>query len=84
LRVGRTAAGDNVAHAAAAFGLTPAEAALLRALVAGRALAAAATRLGRRYNTARNQLQSIYAKTGTHRQAELVAKVLARAWRHGV
>jgi DNA-binding CsgD family transcriptional regulator len=58
------------------YGLTPAETELLRALVAGRDLAAAAADLGRRYNTARNQLQSILAKTGTHRQAELVAKVL--------
>jgi DNA-binding CsgD family transcriptional regulator len=45
-------------------------------LAAGRSLAQAADRLARSRNTARNQLQSIFAKTGAHRQAELVATVL--------
>jgi DNA-binding CsgD family transcriptional regulator len=71
------AAREALDHASTRFGLTPAETGLLGALVAGRDLAAAAAELGRRYNTARNQLQSILAKTRTHRQAELVAKVLA-------
>jgi DNA-binding CsgD family transcriptional regulator len=55
--------------------LTKAEAALLRELADGRSLAQAALRLARARNTVRNQLQSIFAKTGTHRQAELVALI---------
>lgn len=62
--------------AAARYGLTPAESNLLRELAAGRSLSAAAERLARAGTTARNQLQSIFHKTGTHRQAELVVKVL--------
>jgi DNA-binding CsgD family transcriptional regulator len=45
-------------------------------LVAGRSLREAGERLARARTTVRNQLQSIFAKTGTHRQAELVAKAL--------
>jgi DNA-binding CsgD family transcriptional regulator len=67
---------DVAERTAARHGLTPAETELLRELVAGTALAHAAERLARSLNTARNQLQSIFAKTGTHRQAELIAKVL--------
>lgn len=58
------------------FGLTPAEAELLRELAAGRSLDDAADKLARARTTARNQLQAIFAKTGTHRQAALVAKIL--------
>jgi DNA-binding CsgD family transcriptional regulator len=67
---------DAAEHTAARHGLTPAESELLRELVAGTTLAHAAERLARSLNTARNQLQSIFAKTGTHRQAELIAKML--------
>lgn len=73
-------AGRNHAEAAAAaaraFGLTPAEAELLRELAAGHSLAEAARRLSRSLNTARNQLQIVFAKSHTHRQSELIAKVL--------
>jgi DNA-binding CsgD family transcriptional regulator len=67
---------DAAEHTAARHGLTPAETELLRELVAGTTLAHAAEHLARSLNTARNQLQSIFAKTGTHRQAELIAKAL--------
>jgi DNA-binding CsgD family transcriptional regulator len=63
-------------RAAARYALTRAECDLLRELVSGRSLLEAADRLARSRNTVRNQLQSIFAKTDTHRQAELVAKVL--------
>lgn len=55
------------------FQLTRAEAALARHLLAGASLADAAETLAIAYNTARSHLRSIFAKTGTHRQGELVA-----------
>jgi DNA-binding CsgD family transcriptional regulator/PAS domain-containing protein len=67
---------DAAEMAARRYGLTPAETELLRELVAGHSLAAAAERLSRTRTTARNQLQAIFAKTGTHRQAQLVVKIL--------
>lgn len=69
-------AGDAVLRAAAHYRLTAAEAALLREILDGRSLAESARRLARSRNTARNQLQAVFAKTGTHRQAELIVKVL--------
>ncbi|QRM35116.1 helix-turn-helix transcriptional regulator [Microvirga sp. VF16] len=63
------------------FGLTPAEAKLARHLVSGESIEAVATHLGIAYETARNQLKSVLAKTDTHRQAELVGlltRIVAR------
>ena len=54
---------------------------LLAQLAEGHSLAEAATRLGRSVSTALNQLQSIFEKSGTHRQAELVAALLRSATR---
>jgi DNA-binding CsgD family transcriptional regulator len=71
-------ADQAVASTAHRFGLSRAESELLREMLAGRAVAQAAARLGRSYNTARSQLQSIFAKTGTHRQAQLIGSVLQR------
>ncbi|RUV30211.1 MAG: helix-turn-helix transcriptional regulator [Mesorhizobium sp.] len=59
------------------FGLTPAEARLARRVSSGEELKTAADHLGISYETARNQLKVTFAKTDTHRQAELVA-LLAR------
>lgn len=59
------------------FALTPAETRLALALAGGGCLRAAAERNGVRVSTARVQLKSIFWKTETHRQAELVA-LLAR------
>jgi DNA-binding CsgD family transcriptional regulator len=58
------------------FGLTPAEAAIAAALAEGKSVEdiAAAHRIS--LNTTRTHLKSILAKTGTRRQAELVALVL--------
>jgi DNA-binding CsgD family transcriptional regulator len=55
------------------FGLTAAEARLAARLAAGETIDAVAGELGIAKETARNQLKSIFAKTGVRRQAELVA-----------
>ena len=57
---------------AGAFGLSPAEARLLRALVEGRPLKKAAGELGIALNTAHTQLSNIFRKTDTHRQIDLL------------
>ncbi|TIS49135.1 helix-turn-helix transcriptional regulator [Mesorhizobium sp.] len=62
---------------AAVLGVTPAEARLMSRLVSGDRLADAAWALGISEQTARNHLKAIFAKTDTHRQAELIA-LLAR------
>jgi DNA-binding CsgD family transcriptional regulator len=58
------------------FGLSPAEARLVSALVAGRTLAEIADDTALSRNTLRNQLAAVFAKTGTSRQTELVAVVV--------
>jgi len=55
------------------FALTPAEARLAAVIARGISLRDAANELGIARETARNQLKSIFAKTHTHRQSELVA-----------
>jgi len=57
-------------------GLTPAEIRLAAHLVRGGTVSGYAKEHGLSRNTVRNQLQSAYCKTGTHRQAELVALLL--------
>ena len=64
------------------FGLTPSEARLARTLSSGERLETVADQLGIAYQTARNQLKAIFAKTETHRQAELAA-LLARCSNSG-
>jgi DNA-binding CsgD family transcriptional regulator len=56
-----------------AFGLTPAEAKLAAKISAGVRLETIATEHGIARETGRNQLKSIFAKTGVHSQAELAA-----------
>jgi DNA-binding CsgD family transcriptional regulator len=58
---------------ATSFGLTTAEAKLAGLIGAGESVERAAERLGISVNTARGQLKAVFAKTDTHRQAELVA-----------
>jgi DNA-binding CsgD family transcriptional regulator len=58
------------------FGLTPAEARLALHLVAGETLRSAEVKLSISYETARTCLKSIFNKTGTCRQAELVIVIL--------
>lgn len=60
------------------FRLTPAEARLAAGLATGAPMADIAGTLGIGRETARSHLRSIFAKTGTTRQAELV-RVIARA-----
>ena len=60
------------------WGLTAAEATVVREVVAGRNLKDAAAGLGVTVATVRSQLARIFAKTGTDRQAELV-RVMATA-----
>lgn len=60
----------------AEFGLTKAEARLAIALADGCSPAQAADRFDVKLTTVRSQLQQIFAKTGTSRQAELVAMLL--------
>ena len=69
---------DNTARDAArrlqcAFKLTPSEAALAASMAQGRTLEAHAQGRGVAITTVRTQLQALYAKTATCRQAELVA-----------
>ena len=59
------------------FDLSPAEARLAASLAAGLSIAAAADASGITLATARTYLNRVFAKTGTHRQSELVA--LARS-----
>lgn len=54
------------------FQLTKAEAALAVQLLEGASLADAASALDIAYNTVRSHLRAIFAKTGTHRQVQLV------------
>jgi len=64
-----------------AFGLAPAEARLAERLGRGESLRDAAEAEGVTFETARTRLKSIFAKTGTSRQAELallVAKIGAK------
>lgn len=58
------------------YGLTPAEARLTDRLLRGRSLTRAASDLGISVHTARTHLKRVFAKTGTHRQAELVRRCL--------
>jgi DNA-binding CsgD family transcriptional regulator/PAS domain-containing protein len=65
--------GPNATLLARAFGLTPAEARLASIIAEGFNPERASEELSISKATARNQLKAIFAKTGTHRQAELVA-----------
>ena len=59
------------------YGLTPAEAKLMTALVDGERLEDYADRQGISVNTARTQSKQVFAKTGHGRQADLIREVLA-------
>ena len=58
------------------FGLTPAQSRLVLRLVAGDSLRFSAAALGIGYETARTTLKSVFRKTGTHRQTELVTMII--------
>ncbi|ATQ42912.1 hypothetical protein CSW64_11085 [Caulobacter mirabilis] len=59
------------------YGLAPAEARLAALLVQGDTLAEAASALGIKLSTARTRLKAVQAKTGCHRQADLVRLALS-------
>jgi DNA-binding CsgD family transcriptional regulator len=61
----------------ARYALTPTEASVTRRLAAGAGLEQIARELDISLNTVRGHLKQIFAKTGTHRQVELVCKLLA-------
>ncbi len=68
--------GPPAAILAKAFRLTPSEAKLASIIARGAAPETAARELNVSRETVRNQLKSVFAKTGTHRQGELVALLL--------
>lgn len=61
------------------FELTPAEALLAERLVQGDTLIEAADNLGRSRSTVRVQLQAIFAKTGVHKQHQLISHIMQAA-----
>ncbi|WP_176445312.1 helix-turn-helix transcriptional regulator [Maliponia aquimaris] len=69
------AAGDPVALIARKTGLTRSEAAIALAIAEGASPAEIAGQRGRSLHTIKNQLQAVYEKTGSHRQADLVRLV---------
>lgn len=60
-----------------AYGLTASEARLARPLAEGLSLRRSAAEAGLTYETARSYVKILFQKTGTHRQADLVAQLLA-------
>lgn len=68
--------GPNSAVLETVFGLTPAEVKLATLLVSGATLQQAADRLRLSRNTTKTQLASIFDKTGTRRQSELVSLLM--------
>jgi DNA-binding CsgD family transcriptional regulator len=68
--------GPQATLLAGVFGLSPAEARLASIIAEGRNPEHAAKELGIRTATVRNQLKSIFSKTSTCRQSELVALLL--------
>lgn len=59
------------------YGLTATEAQLVKSIVGGATLAEAADMQRIRLDTARSYLKQVFAKTGTHRQADLVRVILS-------
>jgi len=64
-------------HLARLYGLTPREVCVLMLLLQGAGPEEAAASMGVAVTTVRSHLNSLFAKTGTSRQAELVQKALA-------
>jgi PAS domain S-box-containing protein len=81
IAVNREEAGADIAPALLiqTFRLTPAEARLVAELVTGKGLPELAVEFGLSVSTLRNQLKSVFRKTGTSRQSELVSRVLSSA-----
>lgn len=58
------------------FDFTPAEAQLTKLLIQGDSLTEAAEKLGRSRSTVRVQLSAIFAKTGVHKQHQLISHIM--------
>jgi DNA-binding CsgD family transcriptional regulator len=71
--VNATASAPASTMLTALFDLTPAEAKLAAGIAKGLSINAAAVESGITAKTARSYLERVFAKTGTHRQGELVA-----------
>lgn len=67
--------GPDVAILQALFDLTPAEARVARGIVSGATVRELTAAHGVSVETTRTQLKSVLAKTGSRRQAELIAKI---------
>ena len=65
--------GGRAKSRVSAFRLTPTEAQLAIRIAGGLSLDQVAEELNMSRETSRNHLKAIFAKTGTHRQGELVA-----------
>src|SRR5262245_23452622 len=59
------------------FNLTPTEARIVAHLMTGASLRSCAQALGFKYQTVRTYLKSVFHKTGTHRQAQLILIALS-------
>lgn len=70
--------------ASAAFGLTPAECRVAFAVAEGRKLSDIASRSGVSRETVKKQLDKVFEKTGTHRQASLTTLILQLATLQGM
>lgn len=66
----------SIGALATLYGISRAEVALVAELLDGASIIEAATELGISEHTARAQLRSIFVKTGTHRQTDLIRLVL--------
>jgi DNA-binding CsgD family transcriptional regulator len=66
---------EQLAMLREAFGLTPSEAKITLYLADGKSLEEAAQEMAIAHETTRSHLKSIFRKTGTHRQGELIALV---------
>ena len=75
-----SAAAPGLIRLRAEFGLTKAEARLASYLANGASLASMAQAFDVKLTTIRSQLQQVFAKTGTSRQAELVALLLSQGY----
>lgn len=74
---GRRRAAARAADLVPVYGLTRAEARLLRGLLDGAPLGEYAARAGISLNTAKTLLKQVFAKTGHNRQADLIRAVLS-------
>jgi DNA-binding CsgD family transcriptional regulator len=74
--ISRETQGEAAAVLFSRFGLTPAEARIALGIAHGDSLATIAKEHGVSVKTARTQLKAVFAKTATHRQAELAALLL--------